>query len=215
MILRPWTRGAAPADDATAQLLAAAAGEDVARALGLARDDLAGFAARATCRAEGMPELVLPRIDEAFWRALLPELCAGKKSFAELRALPLVERARGRLTHAQLRALELHAPERLTVPSGSSIRLDYVPGQAPALAVRIQELFGMAETPRVANGRVAVVLHLLAPNHRPQQVTRDLASFWSNTYPKIRGELRARYPKHAWPDDPRSAQPQRGARRRR
>jgi len=206
---------AAPADDATAQLLAASAGEDVARALGLARDELAGFAARATCLAEWMPELALPRVDEAFWRALLPELCAGKKSFAELRALPLVEIARGRLTHAQLRALELHAPEHLTVPSGSSIRLDYVPGQAPALAVRIQELFGLAETPRVANGRVAVVLHLLAPNHRPQQVTRDLASFWSNTYPKIRGELRARYPKHAWPDDPRSAEPQRGAKRRR
>jgi ATP-dependent helicase HrpB len=162
-----------------------------------------------------MPELELPRIDASFWRALLPELCAGRRSFAELQRLPLVEHARGRLTHAQQRALDRDAPERLTVPSGSALRLDYVPGQAPALAVRMQELFGLAETPRIAGGRIAVVLHLLAPNQRPQQVTQYLASFWANTYPKIRGELRARYPKHAWPDDPRRAEPVRGARRRR
>ena len=70
------------------------------------------------------------------------------------------------------------------------------------LAVRIQEVFGLADTPRVAGGRVKVLLHLLAPNYRPQQVTDDLASFWANTYPVVRKELRARYPKHAWPDDP-------------
>jgi ATP-dependent helicase HrpB len=80
--------------------------------------------------------------------------------------------------------------------------------------VRIQELFGLAETPRVAGGRVPVLLHLLAPNYRPQQVTDDLASFWANTYPQVRKDLRARYPKHAWPDDPYTAEAQRGAKRR-
>ena len=74
------------------------------------------------------------------------------------------------------------------------------------LAVRIQEVFGLADTPRVAGGRVKVLLHLLAPNYRPQQVTDDLASFWANTYPQVRKELRARYPKHAWPEDPLTAE---------
>ena len=70
------------------------------------------------------------------------------------------------------------------------------------MAVRIQELFGVRETPRLAGGRVPVLLHLLGPNHRPQQVTSDLASFWKNTYAEVRKELRRRYPKHAWPEDP-------------
>jgi ATP-dependent helicase HrpB len=70
------------------------------------------------------------------------------------------------------------------------------------LAVRIQELFGLRDTPRIAGGRIPVLLHLLGPNHRPQQVTDDLASFWANTYPQVKKELRRRYPKHAWPDDP-------------
>src|SRR5437762_2204370 len=120
----------------------------------------------------------------------------------------------GRLTHAQRQALEREAPERIPVPSGSRIAVKYEPGRPPVLAVRIQELFGLIDTPRLAAGRVRVLLHLLAPNYRPQQVTDDLASFWTNTYPQVRKELRARYPKHAWPEDPRNAEPARGPKRR-
>ena len=87
-------------------------------------------------------------------------------------------------------ALEREAPERLEVPSGSRIALAYEPGRPPVLAVRIQELFGLRETPTVARGRVPVLLHLLAPNQRPQQVTDDLPSFWENTYSVVRAELR-------------------------
>jgi ATP-dependent helicase HrpB len=111
--------------------------------------------------------------------------------------------------------VEREAPERLPVPSGSRPALRYEVGRPPVLAVRIQEVFGLRETPRVAAGRVRVLLHLLAPNHRPQQVTDDLASFWANTYPQVRKELRARYPKHAWPEDPWSATPERRPRRKR
>ncbi len=100
------------------------------------------------------------------------------------------------------------------MPSGSHIRLEYAPGRPPILAARIQELFGLAETPRLAGGRVAVLLHLLAPNGRPQQVTQDLASFWRTTYPVVRKELAGRYPKHAWPEDPSTARPERRPRRR-
>ena len=100
------------------------------------------------------------------------------------------------------------------MPSGSFIALIYEEGRPPVLAVRVQELFGLADTPRIAAGRVKVLLHLLAPNYRPQQVTDDLASFWANTYPIVRKELRARYPKHSWPDDPLAAEAQSRPRRR-
>lgn len=107
------------------------------------------------------------------------------------------------------------APTRLTVPSGSSIKLRYSPdGSPPVLAVRIQEMFGLADTPRVNEGRTPVLLHLLSPGYRPVQVTQDLKSFWANTYPEIRKELRGRYNKHPWPEDPWSAQPTRKAKPR-
>jgi ATP-dependent helicase HrpB len=102
----------------------------------------------------------------------------------------------------------------LEVPSGSRIQLTYEVGKPPILAVRIQELFGLATTPTVARGRIRVLLHLLGPNYRPQQVTSDLASFWINTYPQVRKELRARYPRHSWPEDPLSAPALRGPRKR-
>jgi ATP-dependent helicase HrpB len=115
------------------------------------------------------------------------------------------------------RLLDEHAPEAIEVPTGSHIRLAYNadPTKPPVLAVRLQELFGLAETPRVAGGRVPVLLHLLGPNYRPAQVTQDLASFWKNTYAQVRKDLRAQYPKHSWPDDPLTAPPVRGAKRRR
>jgi ATP-dependent helicase HrpB len=102
--------------------------------------------------------------------------------------------------------LEEQAPHHLSVPSGSSVRLDYSENP-PVLAVRLQELFGLADTPRIAQGRQIVKLHLLSPARRPVQVTQDLASFWTNTYQDVKKDLRGRYPKHFWPDDPLRAQP--------
>ena len=97
--------------------------------------------------------------------------------------------------------LDEWAPQHLTVPSGSNVRLDYSE-HPPILAVRLQELFGLAETPRVANGRQQVLLHLLSPARRPVQVTQDLANFWRTTYAEVKKDLKGRYPKHYWPDDP-------------
>ena len=102
--------------------------------------------------------------------------------------------------------LEEQAPVAVTVPSGSRIRLDYSE-QPPVLAVRLQELFGLADTPRIAAGRQVVKLHLLSPARRPVQVTQDLASFWANTYAEVKKDLKGRYPKHYWPDDPLIAEP--------
>jgi ATP-dependent helicase HrpB len=161
-----------------------------------------------------IPELGLPAFDDAELRALLPRLAHGCRSLDELRRKDLAQFLRDQLPFDQRRALEQDAPERLSVPSGSQIRLAYEPGRPPVLAARIQELFGLAETPRVARGRVRVLVHLLAPNGRPQQVTDDLKSFWSNAYFEVRKDLRARYPRHAWPEDPWNAQPERRPRRR-
>jgi ATP-dependent helicase HrpB len=206
---------ASPPDEAeVARVLCDAAAERLERVLPPG-DSAAGlFLLRVRCLREWMPELGLPPFDDAGLRELLPWLCPGKRSFEELRKADWLAALQGRLTHQQVQAVEREAPERLAVPSGSRIALKYEPGRPPVLAVRIQEVFGLRDTPRVAGGRVAVLLHLLAPNYRPQQVTDDLASFWANTYPVVRKELRARYPKHAWPDDPLSAPAQRGPKRR-
>jgi len=202
-----------PVEDA-GTVLADAAATRLDRALALDDPEVAGFLARVRCLRLWMPELSLPAFDEDQLRELLPALAAGRKSFAELRRAPLLPVLEGSLSHEQLRAVEREAPERLEVPSGSRIKLVYEPGKPPVLAARIQELFGLAETPRVAAGRVPVLLHLLAPNQRPQQVTHDLRSFWENTYPQIRKELAGRYPKHAWPQDPWNARPERRPGRR-
>ncbi|MEO5642638.1 MAG: ATP-dependent helicase HrpB [Bacteroidia bacterium] len=111
--------------------------------------------------------------------------------------------------------LEKSAPQKITVPSGSHIRLVYsADGNAPVLAVRLQEIFGMLETPSVNEGRTKLMVHLLSPAYRPVQVTQDLQSFWKNTYPEVRKELRMRYPKHSWPEDPYTAIAVRGAKKR-
>ena len=197
--------GPLPDDDSVARMLAEAATthwDDVRP-----KDDspAARFLARVRCLRDWLPELNLPAFDDAQLQSLLPSLCLGRRSLADLRNAPWVETIQATLTPAQWQAVEREAPTHITVPSGSRIALEYEPGRSPILAVRIQEVFGLRETPRVAHGRVPVLLHLLAPNYRPQQVTDDLPSFWANAYPIIRGELRRRYPRHSWPDDPLTA----------
>jgi ATP-dependent helicase HrpB len=204
-----------PDDEQTARVLAAAAAERLDR-VRPPDDSAAGlYLTRVRCLGPWMPELRLPAFDEAELRDLVPWLCPGCRSFADLRKADWLGALQGRLSHELRQAVEREAPERLTVPSGSRLALRYEVGRPPVLAVRIQEVFGLRDTPRVAGGRVPVLLHLLAPNYRPQQVTDDLASFWENTYPQVRKELRARYPKHAWPEDPWTAAPESRPRRKR
>jgi ATP-dependent helicase HrpB len=202
------TETALPDDTQTDRVLADAASERLERVLP-SEDSPAGlYRTRVRCLGVWMPELGLPPLDDAGLRELLSWLCAGRRSFADLRKADWLQAIQGRLTHPQRQAVEREAPERLAVPSGSRIALRYELSRPPILAVRIQEMFGLRDTPRIAGGRVPVLLHLLAPNYRPQQVTDDLASFWLNTYPQVRKELRARYPKHAWPEDPLAAVPE-------
>jgi ATP-dependent helicase HrpB len=209
------TPASLPDGEQVARVLVAAATQHLERVLPPEGSSARLYLTRAGCLRQWMPELELPTFDESDLRELLTWLCHGCRSFAEVRNADWLAALQGRLTHPQRQALEREAPERLPVPSGSRIALRYEDGRPPVLAVRIQEMFGLRETPRIAGGRVPVLLHLLAPNFRPQQVTDDLASFWTNTYPQIRKELRARYPKHAWPEDPWSATPEHRPRRNR
>ncbi len=133
----------------------------------------------------------------------------------QLQNLDLASALSATLGFTQRRALDEQAPSHVTVPSGSRIALDYGAGEAPVLAVRLQEMFGATATPRIAGGKVPVLLHLLSPAGRPLQVTRDLAGFWAGSYRQIRGEMRGRYPKHPWPDNPLEAPPTARVKKRR
>jgi ATP-dependent helicase HrpB len=119
-----------------------------------------------------------------------------------------------RLSWDDRRELDALAPSHLTVPSGSRVRIDYLDESAPAVAVRLQEVFGLTATPRIGGGRVPITFKLLSPAQRPVQVTRDLASFWRAAYAEVRKDLRGRYPRHFWPENPLEAEPVRGVRRR-
>ena len=128
----------------------------------------------------------------------------GKSSFAELRARSLLAVLKDALGGAGVARVEALAPEILRLPSKRSVQIHYDEGKPPWVESYLQDFFGLAETPRVGEGRVAVVAHLLAPNRRAVQVTTDLAGFWDRHYGAIRKELSRRYPRHKWPEDPRS-----------
>jgi len=166
------------------------------------------YVARVRCLREWMPELGLPELSDDELRTLLPALCQNCKSLEDVRAANWLPWLKSLLTNPQQQAVEREAPERIAVPTGNRIAIRYAAGKRPVLAVKIQELFGLAATPRIAGGRIPLLLHLLAPNMRPQQITDDLQSFWNNTWQQVRKDLRARYPKHAWPEDPWTAPPQ-------
>jgi ATP-dependent helicase HrpB len=131
-----------------------------------------------------------------------------------LARLPLLDALLSRLSWEERRELDALAPTHLTVPSGSRIHIDYRDESAPAVSVRLQEVFGLEATPRIGGGRVPITFKLLSPAQRPVQVTRDLASFWRGAYAEVRKDLRGRYPKHHWPENPLEAQAVRGVRRR-
>lgn len=151
----------------------------------------------------------LAPVDSAVWEAALAGLAYGLKSFAELRSAAgdggLERAVLQQIGAADARVLDDIAPEKIRLPSGRNTRVFYAEGQPPWVASRLQDFFGMRETPRVARGSVPVVVHLLAPNQRPVQMTQDLAGFWQRLYPQVRKELMRRYPKHAWPENPYTA----------
>lgn len=198
---------------------AAQALTDAVRSLGIDalpwRESLVQWRARVRCLRAWMPDLGLPDLSDA---ALLDTVDAwlkpafnGKTRLDALGEDELGEALKSGFDWALRQRIDALAPTRIIVPSGMERRIDYAWDDAidapvpPVLAVKLQELFGLADTPRVADGRIPVTLHLLSPGGRPLQVTQDLRSFWERTYPEVRKEMKGRYPKHPWPDDPWSA----------
>jgi ATP-dependent helicase HrpB len=118
------------------------------------------------------------------------------------------------LSWKQARLQDELAPTHITVPSESRIAVDYAAGDIPVLAVKLQEMFGLADTPVIAKGRVKLLLHLLSPAKRPLQITQDLKAFWNSSYHQVKKEMKGRYPKHPWPDDPWNAIPTRKVKKR-
>jgi ATP-dependent helicase HrpB len=173
----------------------------------------------------GLPDVTGPALLDSLETWLAPAL-HGKRKLGALSAAELSNAFSGLLDWPRRKLLDEAAPDAIAVPSGMMRKLDYgavgssaTPGageagqasgiapRSPVLAVKLQELFGLAETPRIAGGRIPVTLHLLSPAGRPIQVTQDLRGFWNRTYPEVKKELKGRYPKHPWPDDPWNATP--------
>jgi ATP-dependent helicase HrpB len=172
------------------------------------------FLARVKLLRQAMPEYPWPAFNAQELADALAEACRRKRSVEEVRRGNLVQILQAALAYPLPRVLEQQAPEALPVPSGNRIRLDYAADGRVVLAARLQELFGWTDTPKIAAGRIAVVVHLLGPNYRPVQITEDLRSFWSTTYFQVRKDLRTRYPKHSWPEDPLTAKAEAKGRKR-
>jgi ATP-dependent helicase HrpB len=188
------TRSGSPDPDQAAALLAERA-LDAGIERFVDREELDQFLARIAFASEHASIAAL-NVEDAF-----RELCRGLKSFAELKTagaslLSTLEQRAGAKLLSEI------APSRLRLPGGRQTKVNYEAGKPPWIASRLQDFFGMRETPRIANGTVAVVVHLLAPNQRPVQTTTDLAGFWQRLYPQVRRELSRRYPKHKWPENP-------------
>jgi ATP-dependent helicase HrpB len=162
---------------------------------------------------DGWPDVSDAALRDTFEEWLGPYL-SGVTRREHLLRIDLIAAIRSRLDWKQRQRLEEGAPAHLTVPSGTRVRLEYKPGESPVLAVKLQEMFGLADTPRVAWGRVPITLHLLSPARRPIQVTQDLRGFWERTYAEVKREFKGRYPKHPWPDDPWKAAPTARTKRR-
>lgn len=196
----------APLEDRVraAEVLLEAAKRDPARALSPDKAALT-LARRLMSLARWRPDLQLPERDETGWLLKgLPIAVQGRSSFADLKKADLAAALRSSLEWPLREALERDAPPKVRVPSGREVALDYQAEGPPVLAVKVQELFGCADTPRVGERGGRVLLHLLNPANRPIQVTADLAGFWERTWPEVAKEGRARYPKHRWPEDPLS-----------
>ena len=182
-------------------------------------DEVGNLQRRVAAVAAWHPELDLPDLStEAVLAAApqwLPPFIGRATTVAELKKIDLCAALWSLLDYAQQQAVDRLAPTHIAVPTGSRIRLEYRQGaEAPVLRVRLQECFGLVDTPRVDDGRRPVLMELLSPGYKPVQLTSDLRSFWSGTYFEVRKELRRRYPRHAWPDDPLAAEAVRGVQRK-
>ncbi|MCF7816299.1 MAG: hypothetical protein K9M54_00315, partial [Kiritimatiellales bacterium] len=161
-------------------------------------EQVENWIARVNCLAAGCPDYGIPFIDAEARRAMVQEICLGAVCKRDLKDRSVWKVVKSWLSPVQLEMVEKQAPERIQLPSGISAKVRYEADQPPVVSATIQKLYGLEEVPRIGFGRIPVVVEALAPNQRPQQKTQDMKSFWANTYPVLKKELKGRYPKHDW-----------------
>lgn len=198
------TRQPAAASAEVSALLARAALEAGARVFA-EPEVISAWQCRIEALRSAFPDAGFPVPDEAFVKARLTALCDGLRSFSEVTEAGLLNALHASLTPQQARLLHTEAPDRVTLPGGRTVQVHYEPARPPWIESRLQDFFGLLKGPSI--GRAPLVLHLLAPNMRAVQVTTDLAGFWERHYPAVRKELMRQYPRHSWPDDPKTAAP--------
>jgi ATP-dependent helicase HrpB len=186
-----------PPADAAARLLA---DEVLAGKLQLQRWDhaVAQWILRLNLLAQWCPDLQVPPIGDDDRRHIIEQLCHGAVSYKDIKDRDVKQAVQSWLSHAQRDLVEKHMPERVTLSNGRTPKVTYEEANPPFISLRIQELFGVTQTPKIAMGRVPLSIHILAPSMRPVQVTQDLANFWREHYPRIKSELQRKYPKHKW-----------------
>lgn len=204
LILDETRRPAGPSAEASRLLAEAALSAGMAMA---DSETLAILQVKLEVLRAAFPELDVPTLQEGQVRSLVLAACDGLTSMAELRAVPMEERLRGRLPPAVVGHLRGDTPDRIPLGAGRQVTVKYESGKPPWIESRLQDFFGMRSSPAICRGRVPLTLHLLAPNQRAVQVTNDLGGFWQKHYPAIRRELARRYPRHAWPEDGATATP--------
>lgn len=190
-------------EDAAAEILAAKvlSGELILKNWDAAVDQ---WCARLDGLGKWMPELELPGWSEEDRAAAVAQICHGALGYKDIKERQVWPVLKDWLNGPQRAALDSYAPERITLANGQTPKVTYEAGKDPWIALRVRDLFGVWQTPTIANGRVPVLVHILAPNQRPWQMTKDLASFWANGYTQMKKEIAGRYPKHPWPDDPKA-----------
>jgi ATP-dependent helicase HrpB len=186
-----------PPADAAARLLA---DEVVAGHLVLKEWDhtIEQWILRLNLLSKWCPEFELPPIADEDRRHLIEQVCHGAFGYKDIKDRDVRPVVQSWLSHAQRELLDKHAPERLSLPNGRTPKVSYEASNPPHIAMRIQELYDVTQTPKIAMGRVPVLVHILTPGMKPVQVTQDLANFWREHYPRIKSELQRRYPKHEW-----------------
>lgn len=207
-------RGGELPHGAARELLQPLLAQDPWRWLG-EQKELRLLADRVAWLRQRMPDVELPAVDAAAIAAAAILLLGDATDLRSLRDADVLGALLGTWTHPQRQLIDRHAPDRIRLPSGRTTPIDYGAEAGPTVRGRMQEFFGLPSVAALAGGRVPVVLELLAPNHRPVQVTTDLPSFWANVYPQVRRELARRYPRHSWPEDPLAAAPEARPQRRR
>lgn len=196
LVLEERDRDAEPSIEATACLAAEViAGNLVLREW---NDAVEQWICRVNCVSKWMPDLNLPSIGDAERELLVHEVCEGATNYRDIKDKPVLHAVKSWLTHAQMQQVEKFAPERVDLPGGRRAKVTYALDAAPFIAARIQDLYGLQSSLCIAGGRVPLTIQVLAPNMRPVQVTKDLANFWVEAYPKLKQQLSRQYPKHEW-----------------